>query len=88
MRELRNDNALLQKRILELERENGFLKGELRGVGHRKLQTTTDKINLVVERRLYWLHVYVEKILIPSMAQVHTLIIMAILYLSFGGKIP
>lgn len=88
MRDLRNENAILQRRIIELEADNNFLKGELKGVGFRRRESTTDKINLAMERRMYWLRIYAEKILIPSLAQVHTIIILAILYLAFGGKVP
>lgn len=95
MQDLRAENARLQRKVIELEgdlrrleSDNNFLKGEIKGVGHRKRDSTTDKINLAFERRLYIGRIYVDRVLLPSLGQVHTIIILAILYLVFGGKLP
>ena len=88
MQNLRNENAILVKRNIELEADNKYLRGELKGIERRRLESTSDRINLAVERRfaiITWLR---ERILAPVLANVVTVIVMAILYLAFGGKLP
>ena len=88
MRELRNEIAIREKRIIELESEVVFLKGEIKGVGHRKLQNTTDKINIAMERRFAAFVWYRDRVLPSTLSAVQTAIVLAILYLSFGGQLP
>lgn len=87
MRELRSENANLIKQNIELRAENKYLRDELKGIGHRS-PTTSEKISLEVERR-FALFVWVrDRILAPTLANVTTIIVTAILYLAFGGTFP
>ena len=75
-----------------IKKDINFLKGEIQGIGRRNngdpSLTTSQKIDVAItSRSASWIW-YRDKVLAPTLAAVHTLIIMAILYLAFGGRIP
>ena len=90
MQALRNEAAVLQKRIIELTEENTFLKGEIKGLAHRKHgddpMTTTDKLNREMERRFsgwIWLR---DKVLAPMLSNIISAIVFALLILAFRSQ--
>lgn len=95
MQELRNENARLKKKLIALQDENNFLKGEIRGIGHRKViageeeqQTTTDKIKFELDKRsASWIW-YRDKVLAGTLSTLQTFIVLALLYLAFAKDIP
>lgn len=89
----RNELAIAKKRIIELEDEVNYLKGELVGIAMRRHDddetlTTTQKLNLEIERRFKGWVWYRDRILAPTLAAIHTLIILAILYMAFREQLP
>lgn len=89
----RNELAIAKKRIIELEDEVKYLKGELLGITLRRRDngetlTTTQKLNLEIEKRFTGWIWYRDRILAPTLANVHTLIVLAILYMAFRESLP
>ncbi len=84
----KNEIARLTKKNIELEQENTFLKGEIRGIGHRRTSnadaTTTDKINIAFERRFAAWAWYRDRVLPSTLSALQTAIFLAVLYLTFG----
>ncbi len=89
----RNEQARDKKEHVEIKKDLDFVRGEITGIGRRQNTnpslTTSQKINSALEKRsVAWIW-YRDKVLAPTLAAVHTLIIMALLYLAFsGGKLP
>jgi len=91
MQDLRNGIAIRDKRIIELEEENIFLKGEIKGLAHRskkteEVMTTTDKFSRVLERRASGWIWYRDRILAPTLANLHTGIIVVLLIIVFRSE--
>lgn len=83
-----SERVKLEKRIIELENDNRFMKGTLEAISHRKTDTlemdTTGKIKAFMASRFdVWMW-FRDKVL-PN---VITFITMGILYLVFSGKLP
>ncbi len=88
----RNEQVKDKKEHVEIKKDLDFVRGEITGIGRRQNTspslTTSQKINTALEKRsIAWVW-YRDKVLAPTLSAVHTLIIMAILYLAFGGKLP
>jgi hypothetical protein len=86
----RNEAARDNKEHIEIKKDMDFLKGEMRGIGMRKDKTltTSEKVDLEFTKRNAWWVWYRDHVLGPTLSAIHTLVILAILYLAFGGKIP
>lgn len=88
----KNEQAKDIRQHDKMREDINFLRGELSGIGMRgqgnPSLTTYQKINeALTSRSATWVW-YRDRVLAPTLAAVHTLIIMAILYLAFGGKLP
>ncbi len=88
----RGELAKKDIQVIALQDDLKFIKGELAGMGRRNTRdetlTTTQKFNSMMERRFVWWVWYRDRVLASTLSAVHTLIIMAILYLAFGGRLP
>ena len=90
---IRSEQASDRKERIDTRNEMTYLKGEVDGIAHRNggkqiTLTTSQKIDVAITKRsVVWVW-YRDRVLAPTLAAVHTLVIMAILYLAFGGKIP
>jgi hypothetical protein len=78
------------KEHFDIRKDVTFLKGEISGIGRRKDKTLTTSENIRVEinkqnAAFIW---YRDHVLASTLSAVQTIIILAILYLAFGGKIP
>lgn len=87
-----SERVKVMSRVTILENENQLLKRELEGISHRKSDTvplnTEQKIQMVLEKKsVTWIW-YRDRVLASTLSAVHTVIILAILYFVFGGKIP
>lgn len=84
--------AILEAKVADLRRDTDFIQRELDGIAHRKTDTveldTTDKMNAVLDKRSAGWFWYRDKILPPTLAWIQTLIVGALLYFVFGGKLP
>lgn len=79
------------KEHIAIKNDLHFLKGEVAGIGRRNghpTLTTSQKIDVAITKRSAALIWYRDKVLAPTLSALHLLIVMAILYLAFGGKIP
>ncbi len=87
-----NEDAKLKAEIITLKDEIKYIKGELAGIAHRRLNDPTvdtsqniqSKIQEAESRRFDWLAWFRDRVL-PNVV---TLIILAVLYMTFGGKVP
>jgi len=90
---IRSEQASDRKERINTRNEMTYLKGEVDGIGRRNGRkqvtlTTSEKIDVAITKRsVVWIW-YRDRVLAPTLAAVHTIVIMAILYLSFGGKLP
>jgi hypothetical protein len=90
---IKSESANNKREHISMRDDIHFIKGEVEGIGRRHNNTdpslsTSQKINQALSSRsASWIW-YRDKVLAPTLAAVHTLIIMAILYLAFGGKLP
>jgi hypothetical protein len=87
----RNELATDKSDHVAMKDDIKFMKNELIGIGMRGKDdtlTTTQKFDAKFEKRAAWFIWYRDRVLAPTLSAVHTLIIMAVLYLAFGGKLP
>lgn len=88
----RNWQASHTKHHLEnTDNDIKFMKGEIQGIGRRKngeTLTTSKKFEIEFTKRNAALIWYRDKVLAPTLSAIHTIIILAILYFVFGGRIP
>jgi len=85
---LSNDQALNTREHIEFRNELIRMAGEMAGIGRRKEVSTSSKMNAIWNTRMaawFWLR---DKVLAGTLQYIFTIIIVAILYLTFGGKIP
>jgi len=87
-----SERVKLTTRVIALEDQYKFMKGEMDGIARRKTDTlqlnTQQKIDVALEKRsVTWIW-YRDKVLAPTLSALHTLITLALLYFVFGGKIP
>jgi hypothetical protein len=82
--------ALDAQALIRMKDDIEYLKRELAGVSRRKDETLTtyEKINAEMNKRNSGLRWYVDKVLPSTLAAIQTLIVMAVLYMAFGGKLP
>src|SRR5574339_400198 len=83
---MRSEQANLTKRVIDLERDvRGMRKADSKYYREddNKLSTSEKIINVLTKRFDFWLD-----IIKGTLQYVITFIIMALLYLSFGGKLP
>jgi hypothetical protein len=87
-----SERVKLIPRIIAIEDDIKYIKGELEGIAHRRSDTlelnTEQKIQAELQKQnAGWLW-YRDKILPGTLMAIQTGIILAVLYLAFGGKIP
>ena len=84
------NNAVNSKLLADAIQEIQFLKGEMDGISRRKEDTlsTGDRIDAALNKRNPLGRYYVERVLPGTLTAIQTAVILAILYLAFGGKIP
>lgn len=78
--------ALLEKKVSGIEFEVDYLKTEIAGIGRRRegVATTQDKISFELARRFeFW-----KPVLQRTIGDVLAVVVLTLLYLSFGGKLP
>ena len=91
---LKNEQAKDKRDHIKIRQELDFVKGEVQGIGRRgkfethPTMTTSQKISLAINNRAATWIWYRDKVLAPTLAAVHTIIILALLYFIFGGVIP
>lgn len=89
---IRSELAILTAAIADLREDNKYLKRELQGVGRRSKKDetldTTAKFNAMMERRFVWWVWARDKVIAGTLSNVLTVITLAILYMTFGGKLP
>ncbi len=96
---LRNEQAIDKRSILVLQSSLNIIQatlnkieGELQGIGYRKqseeTMTTTQKFNLAMEKRFTGWTWYRDRVLAPTLAAAHTIVLLALLALAFGVKMP
>jgi len=89
---IRTEQATDRKERIKMREDMTYIKGEITGIARRNgnspTMTTSQKIDVAITKKsAAWLW-YRDRVLAATLAAVHTLVIMAILYLAFGGKIP
>jgi hypothetical protein len=84
------NQAVASKLLADLRTDFDYLKGEVEGIGYRKRDTldTDEKIHRQLEQQNAGWIWYKEKVLPGTLSTVQTLIVLAVLYFVFGGKIP
>ena len=84
------NRAVDTKMLAELRTDMEMLRKAFEGISHRKddTLTTSEKISAALNKQSAAWQWYRDGILRQSLAQVQTIIILAILYIVFGGKIP
>lgn len=96
MQELRNTIAVKDKQIIELKEEVNFLKGELKGIGHRRTTlelNTEDKIRAAFNQQFGAWKFYLSTFLIPSLQLLHHALFLALIgglgwLIMQGHKLP
>lgn len=80
------DSKLLADAIQDIQ----FVKGELDGISRRKEDTlsTGERIDAALSKRNPVGKWYMDKVLPSTVATIQTAIVLALLYLAFGGKLP
>jgi hypothetical protein len=84
------NNAVNSKLLADALQDIQFIKGELDGIARRKEDTlsTGERIDAALSKRnAGWLW-YRDKILPGTLTAIQTGIVLALLYLAFGGTIP
>jgi hypothetical protein len=77
-----SERVKLMARIIELENNISYHKGDTIPLN------TEQKIQIALEKKsVTWIW-YRDKVLAPTLSTLHTLIILALLYFVFGGKLP
>jgi hypothetical protein len=78
------------KLLAELRQDYEYMKQELDGINHRKIDTldTSQKIKLELNKRSFAWIWYRDHMLAGTLTIVQTTIVLAILYFVFGGKLP
>jgi hypothetical protein len=78
------------KILADLRQDYEYMQGELDGINHRRGETldTSQKIRAELSRQNPgWIY-YKDRVLPGTLTAIQTVILLAILYLAFGGKIP
>lgn len=81
----------LQEQVTTLNSTIKYLEGELEGIGMRRTEdttTTSQKIQVAFSNQFAFLIWYRDKVLPSTVAAIQTIILTAILWLAFGGKVP
>lgn len=83
--ELAND----KKQHIDFSGDLKYVKGELQGLGRRKeTLTTSQKFSALMDKRLMAWIWFRDKVLSGTLQYVFTIIVVGMLYLVFGGKLP